>query len=278
MNHMKTKKNKNIKNKTVKKRYVEPSVKILKTGNYLYGAKTHSGEEILKYTKSMSQQNKKKCLIQNISWFSNLEVAKNFNSTSTNTHIYKWRVSKNTKLLNINKENDKFINNLFLNSTNKLTTTINISKSQEKNINYEHPYINMSQNEKALYEFSFAFGFITVKEQYEFMKFIKYLIENNILEIKNRTNNSILTRVTLLINYYNINLVSDKNKKYDRLSFYKIDQNAILNLCKLINKKYNMLGIYCKNINNFWIHLNIIPKEFALFNPHENISYVEMVE
>ncbi len=136
----------------------------------------------------------------------------------------------------------------------------------------------MSQNEKALYEFSFVFGFITVKEQYEFMKLIKYLIENNILDIKNRTNNSILTRVILLINYYNINLVSDKNKKYDRLSFYKIDQNAILNLCKLINKKYNISGIYCKNINNFWVHLNFIPKEFALFNPHENLTYVEMIE
>jgi hypothetical protein len=105
-----------------------------------------------------------------------------------------------------------------------LTTTINISKNQEKKINYDHPYINMSQNEKALYEFSFAFGFITIKEQYEFMKLIKYLIENGILDIKNRTNESILTRVILLINYYNINLVSDKNEKYDRLSFYKIDQ------------------------------------------------------
>jgi len=53
---MKTKKNKIIKNKTIKKRDVEPSVKIFKIGNSLYGAKSHSGEEILKYTKSMSQK------------------------------------------------------------------------------------------------------------------------------------------------------------------------------------------------------------------------------
>ncbi len=116
---MKTKKNKTIKNKTIKKRDVEPSVKILKIGNSIYGAKSHSGEEILKYTKSMSQKNKKKCLIHNISWFSNLEVAKNFNESSTNTHVYKWKVSKNTKLLSVNKENEYFINKLFLNSTNK---------------------------------------------------------------------------------------------------------------------------------------------------------------
>lgn len=275
---MKTKKNKITKNKTIKKRHIEPSVKIFKIGNSLYGAKSHSGEEILKYTKSMSQKNKKKCLIHNISWFSNLEIAKNFNSNSTNTHIYRWKITKNTKLLKVNRENEYFINNLFLNSTKVLTTTINISKNQEKKINYDHPYINMSQNEKALYEFSFAFGFITIKEQYEFMKLVKYLIENDILDIKNRTNESILTRVMLLVNYYNVNLVSDKNEKYDRLSFYKIDQNAILNLCKLVNKIYNISGIYCKNINNFWIHLNIIPIEFALFNPHENLSYVEMVE
>jgi hypothetical protein len=275
---MKTKKNKIIKNKTIKKRIIEPSIKILKVGDSLYGAKSHSGEEILKYTKLMSQKNKKKCIIQNISWFSNLEVAKNFSKASNNTHIYKWKISKNTKLLNINKENEDFISNLFLNSTNKLRTTININKNQEKNISYEHPYINMSQNEKALYEFKFAFGFITVKEQYEFMKFIKYLIENNILDIKNRTNSSILARLILLTNYYKINIVSDKNEKYDRLSFYKIDQNAILNLCKLISNKYNIVGIYCKNINNFWIHLNIIPVEFALFNPHKNLTYVEMIE
>ena len=30
----------------------------------------------------------------------------------------------------------------------------------------------MSRNEKALYEFKFIFGYITLKEQYEFLKFI----------------------------------------------------------------------------------------------------------
>ena len=135
----------------------------------------------------------------------------------------------------------------------------------------------MSQNEKALYEFNFAFGFMTIKEQYEFMIFIKYLIENSFLDIKNRTSKSILTRIILLTHYYNINFISNKNEKYDRISFYDIDQNAILNLCNLTNKK-NISGICRININKFWVRLVVVPKEIALFNPHENLTYVEVVE
>jgi hypothetical protein len=273
---MKTKKNKLIKNKTIKKRHEEPSIKILEVGYSLYGAKQYSGDEILKHTQQQSQKYHKKCLLQNISWFGSKEVAKKFNIKNSN--VYKWNVSKNTKLLNINKENEYFIHRLFVNSNKKLTTVVNISKSQRKKIQYDHKYLNMSQNEKALYEFNFAFGFMTIKDQYEFMNFIKYLIEHNFLDIKNRTNNSILTRIILLTHYYNINFISNTNEKYDRISFYEIDQNAILNLCKLINKKHNILGIYRTNINKFWVRLIVVSSEVALFNPHENLTYEKIVE
>lgn len=37
----------------------------------------------------------------------------------------------------------------------------------------------MNTNERCLYEFKFAFGYITVAEQYEFIKLFNFLLEKN---------------------------------------------------------------------------------------------------
>ena len=169
---MKTKKNKSIKNKTIKNKGQKPSLKVLKVGFPLYASKKHEGDKLLEYKMNAEKLAGDHCLLDNSSWFGDLEVAKSYKKNDT--QIYKWKIKKQTYLLNINKENENFINYIFNNTTLTLTPTINLTAQQIKNIEYNHEYINMSPNEKALFEFKFAFGYITVKEQFEFLNLVNY--------------------------------------------------------------------------------------------------------
>lgn len=187
---------------------------------------------------------------------------------------------KITNLLKINTKNEEFIENIFKKTNLLLNPTILLTKEQLNKLQneYQNPYLQMSINERALYEFNFCFGFITVKEQYEFMKFIKYLIENNFLDIKRRDGKSILSKLKLKISYYKIASILGKKEKLNRLSFYDFDKHAIMNLCKLVNyKKFNLSGVYQKNDTSFWFPNFIVYKmniqEYILFNPQDNLEY-----
>ena len=72
----------------------------------------------------------------------------------------------------------------------------------------------MSPNEKALFELKFCFWFITVEEQYEFMKLIKYLLENKFIDIKMRSGGSILKKIKIKIGYYKVASLLGKKKKF----------------------------------------------------------------
>jgi len=282
---MKTKRSKNIKtkNNTTKKMYtkVYPSLKSLKIGYPLYASKLYEGSTILEYNRNEELKYHDNCLMQNSSWFGDLNVAKSYKTQ--NTHIYKWKVNKITNLLNITRLNNSFINSIFTKTKIKLTPAINLTDAQFNKIEYIHPYLNMSPNEKALYEFKFCFGFITVKEQYQFMKFVKYLIENNFLEIKTRKGDSILKKINIKIGYYKITSLMGKKDKLNRLSFYSFDKHAIMNLCKIVNnKQYNISGVYQKNDTSFWFPNLLVYKmniqEYILFNPHHNLVYDKLIE
>jgi hypothetical protein len=278
---MKTKKSKTIKNKTVKNKNPKPSLKILNVGYPLYASKQYEGSTILEYNKSEELKYKDKCLMQNSSWFGDLDVAKSYKTKET--HIYKWKTKKITKLLNINALNEQFVNTLFKKSKIKLTPTISLTKEQLNKIDFDHPYLNMTTNEKALYEFNFCFGLITVEEQYEFMKLIKYLIENKFTEIKKRDGGSILQKLKIKTNYYKVASILGKKEKLNRLSFYSFDKHAIMNLCKLLhNKSLNISGVYQKNDTSFWFPDFIVYKmdiqEYILFNPQDNLVYDSLIE
>jgi len=279
---MKTKRNKNIKNKTIKKgKIIKPSLKILKIGYPLYASKQYEGSTILEYNKNEELKYHDKCLMQNSSWFGDLKVAKSYKTKDT--HIYKWNAKKPTKLININSESEKFVKNVFINSKKKLIPTINLTKEQLDKIDYKHDYLNMNVNEKALYEFNFCFGFITVEEQYEFMKLIKYLIENKFIDIKMREGTSILKKLKIKIGYYKVASLLGKKEKFNRLSFYDFDKHAIMNLCKLVNNKiYNISGVYQKNDTSFWFPDFVVYKmdiqEYILFDPQDNLLYDKLIE
>jgi hypothetical protein len=135
----------------------------------------------------------------------------------------------------------------------------------------------MDDRERALYEFKFAFGYLTLKEQYEFLLLIKFLIKNNYLEIERRSGNSIINKLNLKISYYNINRFFYKKDRYNRISIYKFDKYTIMNLCRCLKYRYNISGVYQKNDTSFWFpsfglyKMNI--KEYIFFNPGNNLKY-----
>ena len=279
---MKTKKNKSVKNKTIKNKAQKPSLKVLKVGFPLYASKKHEGDKLLEYKMNAEKRAGDHCLLDNSSWFGDLEVAKSYKKNDT--QIYKWKIKKQTYLLNINKENENFINYIFNNTTLTLTPTINLTAQQIKNIEYNHEYINMSPNEKALFEFKFAFGYITVKEQFEFLNLVNYLIKNNFIKLDTRDGDSILKKLNFKINYYKVSNLLSKKEKYNRISFYFFDKYAIMNLCKVVyNKKnYKISGVYQKNDTSFWFPNLVVYKmniqEYILFNPHHNLVYDKLIE
>jgi hypothetical protein len=278
MNTKRNKQNKtNINKKTKKNRY-KPSFKILQLGYPLYASKKYKGDELLEYQKKAEKDSNNSCLLDNSSWFGDYDVAKSYETKETK--LYRWKTKKRTNLLNINPKNADYFKKIFLNTKTKLIPTIYLSEKQIKTIKYDHPYIKMTTNEKAYYEFCFAFGYIDVKEQVDFMKLIKYLIENNYITMLTREGKSVVTKMNIKINYYQLNHFSIKDNQLNRLSFYHLDKHAMMNLCKCVSKE--IAGVYQKNTNSFWFPDFIVYKmniqEYILFNPHHNLVYDKEIE
>jgi hypothetical protein len=273
---MKTKRRKSNNGKTKKVR--GPSFKVLHTGYPLYASKKFKGDDLLAYQKRAENKAHDSCLLDNSSWFGDYDVAKSYKTKDTK--LYKWETKKTTKLLNINSQNADYFKHLFLNTKAKLIPTITLSEKQLRKINYEHPYIRMTPNEKAYYEFCFAFGYISRKEQVEFMKLIKHLIADKYITMLTREGNSVATKMEIKIDYYILNHAFVKNNKLNRLSFYHLDKHAIMNLCKCVPKEIS--GVYQKNTNSFWFpnfvayKMNI--QEYILFNPHHNLIFDKEIQ
>lgn len=270
------------KNKTRKKRKLTPHLRVLELGFPMYASKKYEGDKLIEYKRQMELKTGDHCLLENSTWFGDLDVAKSYKKDDT--HIYKWTIKKPTNLLKITHNNEKFINNLFQNTRVQLVPTIQLTKNQQSKIKYEHPYIHMSNNQKALFEFQFAFGYITLEEQYEFLKLIYYLIEHKFIKIYTRKGKSILKKLQMKINYYKIASIVAKKKKYNRISIYHFDKYAIMNLCKIVynNRTYNISGVYQKNDNSFWFPDLLVYKmniqEYILFNPSHNLVYDSLID
>lgn len=268
-------------NKTKKNKSIKPSLKTLNIGYPLYAAKQYEGSKILDFNREEEMKYHDKCLMQNSSWFGDLDVAKSYKTKKT--HIYKWNVKKSTNLLTTTKNNKHFIEHIFKKTDKNLIPTIHITHQQLKNIEKTHPYLSMNNNERALYEFKFCFGYITVKEQYEFMKWVKYLLENKFIDLKTREGDSILKKMKLKIYYYTIASIFGKKELFNRLSFYDFDKHAIMNLCKIVNNsKFKIAGVYQKNDTSFWFpdfkvyKMNI--QEYILFDPQDQLIFDTMIE
>jgi len=277
---MKTKKQIIIHNKTRKNRLPKYIKKEIKTGFPIFSSKNYIGSELLSYQQKQALKTNDVCLYDNMTWFGVLEVAKAYKIKASILSEFKFK--KNTNLLVINKKNENFFRQLFKNSKKNLVSFIKLEK---KNIKYDHPYTRMNQKEKAYYDFCFAFGYMTIKEQYEFMKFLIYLIENKFTNIYRRDGkSSIIETLYIKTGYYHLNQVESKDTKYNRLSIYEPDKSVIMNLCKLVSENsLNISGVYQPNTHSFWFPKIIINRiqnieEYILFNSYENLSFVKTIE
>jgi hypothetical protein len=283
---MTTKKNKiNGSNYTRKRKsnFPRPDLKILPIGYSLYAAKSFNGQALLDYTKKMELKSKNDCLLENSNWFGDYQIAKIY-KTSVNK-IYKWNTKIKTLLVRIDKNNEDFFNYVFNNTSLDLTPCIKLTKEQTKkikNFEFAHPYLDLNNNEKAYYEFKFAFGYISLKEQYDFLKLLEFIIYHKFMKLDSREGKSIIQKLRQKILYYNTNIFFERKEKYNRISLYVFDKYAIMNLCKIVNKKYKISGVYQKNDTSFWFPDFIIYKmnikEFILFNPHHNLEYEKEVD
>lgn len=243
------------------------SLCIIEKDRFLYGSKSYTATEIINFTK----KSKNKCDKNNSSWFGTYDASKRY-ETYTNK-IRQWKVHKSIKLLCINKQNENYFKDLFLKTRKKLIPLIDIILSKDI---YDHPYINeMTIKERCLYEFNFAFGYITITEQYKFIQLLVFLIEKKYITIFSRSKDSILPKIKLRIFYYHLNFFKNKNVKYNRYSIYEIDKIVIQNICKLVNDN----GIYQENAYSFWypgFFVNI--EEFILFRPQQHLTPIEDLE
>jgi hypothetical protein len=266
-------KNRN-KNKTRKNKVLLADIKTLEKGSSIYGAKNKNmGYNILDYTRSNEIKKKTHCIYENISWFAGLEQAKHYKGKED--EIFRWNVNKTLNLIKITERNRSFLKTAFLNTRKKIKPVVNISKDSLKKIEYEHKFLNMTNNERALYEFNFIFGYLTLKEQYDFLLFIKYLIKNNIIDILSRHETSLLPQIDKKINFYKL-YPFGKKENLNRVSLYEINKRSLLNLCAVLNRKHNIDGVYQPNTNSYWYpdlivyHMNI--EEYILFSPHTELK------
>jgi len=268
---MKTLKKTNRNNTTRKKRH--PEVKILPKGYELYGSKSHSGEEILEYTKKNAVRQGKPCISENMSWFGDHERAKiqqnlYFIQGKIDKKMNKWTLSKSVKLMVISSNNQSFFECLYKNSKLKLETCLSISKEERTKTKYEHPYLSMTKNERALHEFKFIYGYLSLKEQYDFLLFLRFLIHHKMLPHKNMI---LLEHIDLVIQYYRLRKSNSKN---NHLGVYSFEKIILKNVCRLFheNGHSNISGIFVPQKKSFWIPFsNFINnvEEIVLFNPHD---------
>ena len=226
--------------------------------------------------------------MENISWFGDYKEAKYYKTREN--HLYKWSVKKETRLIIMNIENEMFFKHLFqsIRPNIEIKPAINIEQSKVEELkkklideNIDFKYLTMTDREKAYYEFQFAYGYISVEEQYHFMILVRYLIQNNYTHIESREGNSIVAKLTSKISYYYY-LNSTNHTKHNRLSFYLFDKIALRNLCRLIPETYKIGGVIQYNLKSFWfpnlIFYQMDIKEYVLFRPHQNLKYDKLIE
>ena len=290
--------------KTLKKRHhPTPETKTIPPKKSLYASKTYKGDTILEHAEKQEEKTHDHCLKDNITWLSNFTVAKIYKNESN--HLYKWKVNKPTELVKTTPKNETFFEQVFRNATHQLKPFLKSSSKEHKvhkehKQHKEHKYFKMTPNEKALYEFKFVFGYLTLEEQYEFLSLLNE-VQNEVQKNVHQKNKKInQTALLAARNYYRIQKLSSKilnsntstpKQKYNRISFYELDKHVLNNLCKALQTTTHpthpnlqkIEGIYQSyKLKSFWypsfLKYSKNLEEYILFNPQHELIYVDEIE
>jgi hypothetical protein len=254
-----------------------PVFRVLPEGFPLYASKHRDiGSLILEYTRENQKRTGEMCLLDNLSWFADLKQAVQY--VGNKTRIFRWKAKVPIKLLSIIPQNKKYFERLFQQTPKAKFYTLNIIPSRMSEEYLSHPYFSMTLNEQALFLFQFAFGYLPLEEQADFIELLYDLIKSDAIDIRGRRGGSIMPNVTTLRHYYQTG--EDKYRSYplNRVSFYEIDRMAVLNLCMTSKHKNIFDGIFVPKQKSFWFSntekdrpMDLL--EYAFFRPHEKLLF-----
>jgi hypothetical protein len=97
----------------------------------LYASKSYSSN------KKNVEESKDKCDGRNISWFGDYKVAQSYETK--NDHVRQWETLRKIKLISIDKDNENFFNDRFLETKKQLEPLTDVILPKPV---YIHPYIN----------------------------------------------------------------------------------------------------------------------------------------
>lgn len=248
-------------------------VKILKINTNIYKAIGQDiGPIITDYSKKIG---KKKCNYKTITWFGKLNVAKKYKTKSNK--IYRYNTIKNTRLLQIDSHNKQIIKDKILNY--RYPSKYEVLYRGNKLKKYDHPYLDMDTRNRCLYEIFFAYGFMTLDEQYEFINLILYLIDTKKSSIKHPKSatytkalyNTPRAYVLFFVKFWHKIAGKLGTKKYNKINIYEINKHSAYNICLAFN---DIDGIFYPNKESSWYPFSMIPTfEYIIFKPHLTIKY-----
>ena len=262
--------------KTSRTRENGPVLCVLSKGFPLYASKHRDiGSLILDYTRDNQNRTGEMCLLDNLTWFADLKQAVQY--VGNKTRIFKWKAKHPIKLLSVSPKNKKYFERLFRQTPRAKFYTLNVIPSKIPEEHLSHPYFSMKSNEQALFLFQFAFGYLKIDEQAEFIELIHDLINAEAVDLRGRKGGSIMPNVTTLRKYYQTGEDKYRNYPLNRVSFYEVDRMAVLNLC-MVARNPVFDGIFVPQQKSFWFSntekerpMDLL--EYAFFRPHEKLTF-----
>lgn len=210
-----------------------------------------------------------------ISWFAlSQSKAEYYKNKSTSASVYTYYLTKNIQLFVTNSKNNLGYLFSLINENSDLKVLYDAplrflpAKIRSRFSHYE--YMQMDVKNRAIHEYMFAFGLLTVQQQHNFMKLVLKLQEYQVIPILkkmhgiNMFKGDISYVLRLARNWLNVKQIHDKNMIGQRFSLYNVDINVAYNLCSVLPADIN--GYVYFHQASVWHPKMIDTSEMALFD------------